>query len=91
VYDGLAPVLLPAVLERRRGAPIALALAAGAVARRVGLHVALVCVDDEQLPGLQQGAYKCTRPPSRIRGWSCTTLSPVLAAGRPSPPFNARY
>lgn len=37
VYEGLAPMLLSDVLQRRSGAPAALAIAAAAVGRRVGL------------------------------------------------------
>ena len=37
VYDGLSPILLPDVLARRRGAPLALAAVAAAVGRRAGL------------------------------------------------------
>ena len=37
VYEGLSPLLLPKVLKNRKGTPAALAIAAAAVGRRVGV------------------------------------------------------
>jgi hypothetical protein len=37
VYDGMKPLLLPEVLKRRKGAPAAVAVAAAAVGRRLGV------------------------------------------------------
>jgi regulator of sirC expression with transglutaminase-like and TPR domain len=46
VYDGLAPALLPQVLQRRKGMPLALALVAAAVARRLGIQMQLLCAPE---------------------------------------------
>ncbi|KAF6251695.1 hypothetical protein COO60DRAFT_1558044, partial [Scenedesmus sp. NREL 46B-D3] len=55
VYDGLAPLLLPQVLQTRKGLPLSLAVVAGAVARRLGMPLQLLCADDSQLPGTASG------------------------------------
>lgn len=46
VYDGLAPALLPQVLARSKGMPLALALVAAAVARRLGVRMRLLCAPE---------------------------------------------
>lgn len=55
VYEGLDPLMLPAVVTKRKGIPLSLAVAAGAVARRLGMDVQLVCADDSQVPGTASG------------------------------------
>lgn len=46
VYDGLAPALLPKVVQQRKGMPLALALAAAAVGRRLGMRLQLLCAPE---------------------------------------------
>jgi hypothetical protein len=46
VYDGLAPALLPQVLARSKGMPLALALVVAAVARRLGVRMRLLCAPE---------------------------------------------
>lgn len=46
VYDGLAPALLPQVLQRGKGMPLSLALVAAGVARRLGVRVQLLCAPE---------------------------------------------
>lgn len=46
VYDGLAPALLPRVLQRSKGMPLALALVAAGVARRLGMQAQLLCAPE---------------------------------------------
>jgi regulator of sirC expression with transglutaminase-like and TPR domain len=55
VYDGLAPLMLPDVLRRRKGIPIALALAAAALARRLGAGARLVCARDAEVLTTEAG------------------------------------
>lgn len=55
VYEGLDPLLLPAVISKRKGIPLSLAIAAGAVARRLEMYVQLICADDSQIPGTSSG------------------------------------
>ncbi|GAB4813457.1 hypothetical protein N2152v2_000503 [Parachlorella kessleri] len=51
VYEGLDPLMLPAVLARRRGAPLALAVLTAAVGRRAGLALTPVpAVSQHPLP-----------------------------------------
>ena len=51
VYDGLAPLLLPEVLRRRKGVPLALALVLCCVARRLGVAAVLLCEAETAGPG----------------------------------------
>jgi hypothetical protein len=55
VYDGLAPVLLPEVLQRRKGIPLSLCLVVVAVGARLGMPLQLVCAQDALLPGVASG------------------------------------
>jgi hypothetical protein len=55
VYDGLAPVLLPEVLQRRKGIPLSLCLVVVAVGMRLGMPLRLVCAQDALLPGVASG------------------------------------
>jgi regulator of sirC expression with transglutaminase-like and TPR domain len=43
------------VLQTRKGLPLSLAVLAGAVARRLGMQLQLLCADDSQLPGTASG------------------------------------
>ncbi len=55
VYDGLAPMLLPDVLVRRKGIPLTLALVYCLLAQRLGVPTSLVCVNDAQAPSALEG------------------------------------
>jgi hypothetical protein len=55
VYDGLAPALLPQVLERSKGMPLSLALVAAAVARRLGVRMQLLCAPEGLAASTAQG------------------------------------
>eukprot|EP00775_Hariotina_reticulata_P004608 gene4608-4862_t len=57
VYDGLAPLLLPDVLQTRKGIPLSLSLITAAVARRLDLPLQLLCAEHTQMPGTALG--KC--------------------------------
>jgi hypothetical protein len=43
------------VLQTRKGIPLSLAVLAGAVARRLGMQLQLLCADDSQMPGTASG------------------------------------
>eukprot|EP00878_Enallax_costatus_P015726 GHUV01016477.1.p1 GENE.GHUV01016477.1~~GHUV01016477.1.p1 ORF type:complete len:254 (+),score=94.63 GHUV01016477.1:907-1668(+) len=66
VYEGLDPLLLPAVISKGKGIPLSLAIAAGAVARRLGMDVQLVCADDSQIPGTASGPLLLQHMPPEI-------------------------
>uniref|UniRef100_A0A383WP88 Protein SirB1 N-terminal domain-containing protein n=1 Tax=Tetradesmus obliquus TaxID=3088 RepID=A0A383WP88_TETOB len=66
VYDGLAPLMLPQVLQTRKGIPLSLAVLAGAVARRLGMQLQLLCADDSQLPGTASGPLLMQQLPPEV-------------------------
>jgi regulator of sirC expression with transglutaminase-like and TPR domain len=43
------------VLQTRKGIPLSLAVLAGAVGRRLGMQLQLLCADDSQQPGTASG------------------------------------
>jgi len=49
--------MLPSVMSRRKGVPLALALVLGGVARRLGVDARLVCAHDAEVLGTESGAY----------------------------------
>lgn len=55
VYDGLAPALLPQVLQRSKGMPLSLALVAAAVGRRLGMQLQLLCAPEGTGPTTASG------------------------------------
>jgi hypothetical protein len=59
VYDGLSPLLLPHVLSRRKGIPLALALVVAGAARRLGLPTRLVCAHDGEVLTTAPGERAC--------------------------------
>ncbi|WIA13527.1 hypothetical protein OEZ85_007099 [Tetradesmus obliquus] len=66
VYDGLAPLMLPQVLQTRKGIPLSLAVLAGAVARRLSMQLQLLCADDSQLPGTASGPLLMQQLPPEV-------------------------
>jgi hypothetical protein len=94
VYDGLSPLLLPHVLARRKGAPLALALATAAAARRLGVPARLICAHDGEVLTTAQGEAAPgggrvglgARPPSRKRHHELCPRHPLLHAGPAHPP-----
>ncbi|GBF98489.1 hypothetical protein Rsub_11699 [Raphidocelis subcapitata] len=66
VYDGLSPALLPHVLDRRKGAPLALAMAAAGVARRLGVAAYPVCAHDAEVLGVQSGPAHMQGIPAEV-------------------------
>jgi len=78
VYDGLAPALLPQVLQRSKGMPLSLALVAAAVGRRLGMQLQLLCAPEGTGPTTASGKFAigvCTRYHSQL---SVTVDPPVV-------------
>lgn len=72
VYDGLKPLLLPDVLERRRGTPLTLAVLAAGVGRRAGLPLVPLPGDGSGVPltgGVESGGR-----PEALLGQSAAVL-----------------
>ncbi len=73
VYDGMDPMMLPRVVERKKGLPLMLAIIYCMVARRVmmnssssmqgteggqgGVSLEMVCATNAEKPGIQPGQY----------------------------------
>lgn len=74
VYDGLAPALLPQVLQRGKGMPLSLALVAAGVARRLGVKVQLLCAPEGMQSSIASGGA-CV---GSAVGWSLPALVQVL-------------
>jgi hypothetical protein len=62
VYDGLAPALLPQVLARSKGMPLALALVVAAVARRLGVRMRLLCAPEAIQSSTASGGHTDRSP-----------------------------
>ena len=97
VYDGLAPLLLPDVLRRRKGVPLTLAILYNSVAHRLGLTTSLAKATNSRIttqPGpimfadappevlaRQAGRTLATCPAPDI--WLVTASAPASAADHP--------
>eukprot|EP00877_Chromochloris_zofingiensis_P009573 jgi/Chrzof1/486/Cz01g17160.t1 len=100
VYEGLSPLLLPDVLDRRTGIPLSLALVYAAVAERLGVPVELVCVHDFDMPGIGSGPVHLQDLPPEVavkQAGRAIAAAPapntwlIRAAATPSAPEGAVY